>query len=109
LDVRVDSPAALVSRGAAVNVPLTVVCTGRRAFVEVRVSQRAGSQIAQGFAEREIVCTGDLQPVTFTVFANGKAFKKGRGIVEAQIFGCGFGVCGDESDTAEIAFTNKKH
>jgi hypothetical protein len=38
-----------------------------------------------------------------TVFANnGKAFKKGKAVAQADIFGC-LQVCGSESDTAEIA------
>jgi hypothetical protein len=102
LDVKVNSPATLVSKGAAVNVPLDVVCTSKQADLFVRVNQRAGSQIAQGDAYKLITCEGDLQQVTVTVFANGKAFKKGTGVAEAEIFGC-FRFCGSETDTAEIA------
>jgi hypothetical protein len=102
LDVKVNSPATLVSKGAAVSVPLDVVCTSKQADLLVRVNQRAGSQIAQGDAYKLITCEGDLQQVTVTVFANGKAFKKGVGVAEAEIFGC-FRFCGSETDTAEIA------
>ena len=102
LDVRINSPATLVARGAAVDVPLDVVCTSRQAEVFVQVRQRAGSAIAQGDAFREITCEGDIQQITVTVFANGgKAFKKGTAVAEAQIFGC-IGFCGLETDTSEI-------
>jgi len=43
LDVQVQSPATLVSRGAAISVPLEIVCTSRQAEVDIQVSQRAGS------------------------------------------------------------------
>jgi hypothetical protein len=107
LDVQVNSPATLVARGAAINVPMTVICTSKRADLAVQVTQRSGSAIAQGFAENEITCTGDLQQVTFTATAQGRAFKKGPAVAEAQIFGCGFGTCGQESDTAQIIIVKK--
>ena len=107
LDVRIKSPATLVARGAAVDVPLDVVCTSRRADVFVQVRQRAGSEIAQGDAFREITCEGDIQEVTVTVFADGgKAFKKGTAVAEAQIFGC-ISFCGLETDTAEVQIARK--
>jgi hypothetical protein len=107
LDVQVQSPATLVSRGAAISVPLEIVCTSRQAEVDIQISQRAGSAIAQGFAFEEVTCEGDLQHVDMTVFANGNAFKKGTAVVQAQIFGCLGRVCGSESDTAEIAIVKK--
>jgi hypothetical protein len=107
LDVQVQSPATLVSRGAAISVPLEIVCTSRQAEVDIQVSQRAGSAIAQGFAFEEVTCEGDLQHVDVTVFANGNAFKKGTAVVQAQIFGCLGRTCGSESDTAEIAIVKK--
>jgi hypothetical protein len=107
LDVRINSPATLVARGAAVDVPLEVVCTSRRAEIFVQVRQRAGSEIAQGDAFTEITCEGDIQEVTVTVFANGgKAFRKGTGVAEAQIFGC-IGFCGLETDTAEVQIARR--
>jgi hypothetical protein len=107
LDVRVQSPATLVSRGAAISVPLEIVCTSSQAEVDVHVTQRAGSAIAEGFAFKEVTCEGDLQHVDVTVFASGNAFKKGTAVAEAQIFGCFPRFCGSESDTAEIAIVKK--
>jgi hypothetical protein len=97
----------LVSRGAAISVPLEIVCTSNQAEVDVRVTQRAGSAIAEGFAFKEVTCEGDLQHVDMTVFASGNAFKKGTAVAEAQIFGCFPRFCGSESDTAEIAIVKK--
>jgi hypothetical protein len=109
LDVQIQSPATLLSRGAAINVPLQVVCTSQQADVFVQVTQRAGSEIAQGFGFKTITCEGDLQAVNVTVSANsGKAFKKGTAVAQAEIFGC-LRFCGSESDTAEIAIAKSGH
>src|SRR6266516_2029786 len=50
LDVQVESPATLVARGAAVDVPLEVTCNASFADVFVTVTQKAGSGsgVAQG-------------------------------------------------------------
>jgi len=46
LDVHVESPATLVARGAAVDVPLEVTCNASpNAFVSVTVTQRSGSGV----------------------------------------------------------------
>jgi hypothetical protein len=107
LDVQINSPATLAARGAALKVPLNVLCTSQRAEVSVQVSERVGSRIAQGYSDQLITCTGDIQPFTATVFANGNAFKKGQAVATAQIFGCGFGTCGSETDSAQIAVVRK--
>ena len=107
LDVRIQSPATLLSRGAAITVPLEVVCTSNQADVFVQVTQRAGSEIAQGFGQKTITCEGDLQTVNVTVAANGgKAFKKGTAVAQAEIFGC-LQSCGSESDTAVTAIARR--
>ena len=108
LDVQVQSPATLVSRGAAVDLPLQIVCTSNRAEVDVQVTQRAGSEIAQGFAFTDVTCEGDLQQVHIIVPARGgKAFKKGSAVAQAEIFGCLARTCGSESDTATIDLVKK--
>src|SRR4030095_6721901 len=57
LDVQVESPARLVARGAAVDVPLEVTCTATVADVSVRVTQKAGSGVAQGGGSTSVGCT----------------------------------------------------
>ena len=100
LDLQVNSPATLASRGAAVNVPLTVLCNSTTANVNVQVTERVGSKIAQGAVYQQITCTGLIQPVTITVPAGVNAFKKGPAIVNATIFACGHGTCGNVSAPA---------
>src|SRR6266508_3738327 len=77
LDVQVESPASLVARGAAVDVPLEVTCNAspNNAFIQVTVTQRAGSGIAQGTA-----------------------------VASAEILGCSpdFFTCGSETDSEII-------
>jgi hypothetical protein len=107
LDVQVESPAHLVSRGAAVDVPLEVTCNAapNTAFVQVTVTQRAGSGVAQGSGSTAVGCTGSGQQVTVRVQAfGGKAFKQGTAVASAEISGCtaNFSVCGNETDSETI-------
>jgi hypothetical protein len=104
LDVQVQSPAHLVSRGAAVDVTLEVTCNATgNAFVQVAVTQRSGSGIAQGFGFEEVGCTGSGEQVVVRVQASGgKAFKQGTAVVSAEIFGCNNVTCGSETDSEVI-------
>lgn len=107
LDVQVESPASLVARGAAVDVPLEVTCNARpdTSFVQVTVTQKAGSGVAQGFGSTSVGCTGSGQRITVRVRASGaKTFKQGTAVADAEIFGCtqNFSVCGNETDSEVI-------
>src|SRR5262245_41443086 len=79
LDVQVGSPAQLVARGAAVDVPLEVTCNATgTADVFVGVSQKSGSGVAEGFGSARVGCTGSGQQITVRVRATGgKTFKQG--------------------------------
>jgi hypothetical protein len=78
LDVQVESPARLLARGAAVEVPLEVTCNAVGTVdVQVTVTQRSGSGATQGFGFDQVGCTGAGEQVTVVVQAFGaKAFKK---------------------------------
>ena len=104
LDVQVQSPAHLVSRGAAVDVTLEVTCNATgNAFVQVAVTQRSGSGIAQGFGFEEVGCTGSGEQVVVRVQASGaKVFKQGTAVATAEIFGCNNVTCGSETDSEVI-------
>jgi hypothetical protein len=105
LDVQVGSPARLVARGAAVDVPLEVTCSGTSsADVFVSVTQKSGSGVAEGFGFTSVGCTGSGQQITVRVQASGgKTFKQGPAVASAEIFGCGRSVCGSETDSEVIA------
>jgi len=108
LDVQVESPARLVARGAAVDVPLEVTCNAiGTASVNVSVTQKAGSGVAQGFGFTEVGCTGSGQQITIRVQATsgGKTFKQGIAVATAQIFGCNNTTCGSETDSETIDIT----
>jgi hypothetical protein len=104
LDVQVESPARLLARGAAIEVPLEVTCSGTGTVdLFVSVSQRSGSGVAEGGAFESVPCSGSGEQVTVTVQATGgKVFKKGTAVVTAEIFGCNEAVCGSETDTEVI-------
>jgi hypothetical protein len=106
LDVQVESPARLLARGAAIEVPLEVTCSGTgTADVFVRVSQRSGSGVAEGFGFEQVPCSGAGERITVVVQATGgKTFKKGTAVVTAEVSGCtpDFVTCGTETDTEVI-------
>jgi hypothetical protein len=105
LDVQVQSPARLVSRGAAVDVTLEVTCNAPGPFVQVALTQRSGSGLAQGFGSEQVGCTGSGELVVIRARASaGKAFKQGTAVADAEIFGCSadFRVCGSETDSEVI-------
>jgi hypothetical protein len=104
LDVQVESPARLVSRGAAVDVTLEVTCNSPfGADVFVNVTQKAGSGVAQGFGFDSVGCTGSGEQVVIRVQASGgKTFKQGTAVASAEIFGCNNVTCGSETDSEVI-------
>jgi hypothetical protein len=104
LDIQVQSPARLLARGAAVDVPLEVTCNATgTAFVSVSVTQKAGSGVAQGFGSTQVGCTGSGQQITVRVQASGgKTFKQGPAVATAEIFGCNNVTCGSETDSEII-------
>jgi hypothetical protein len=102
LDVQAES-GTLVARGAAVDVQVEVTCTSPQAFVDITVTQRVGSAIANGFGTTTVGCTGASQRIVVRVTAFGdKAFRKQEAVVTATISGCIGSLCGSETDTATI-------
>ena len=62
------SPATLVSRGAAVDVPVDVHCNAQYVSLTVRLSERVGSQTATGVNyTTQVACTGGHQRVLVRV------------------------------------------
>jgi hypothetical protein len=104
LDVQVESPAHLVAGGAGVLVPVEVTCNATgTVFLDVTVTQKFGSGVAEGFGSTEVACTGAGEQVTVLVRATGaRVFKKGTAVVTAEVFGCNETTCGSETDTEVI-------
>jgi hypothetical protein len=105
--VQVQSPGVLQARGAAVTVPVLVVCSpGRTGFLSLSLTQRVGSDIASGSDFDEVSCTGSLQIVNMTITADGKAFRKGTASAQAELTVCQF-TCSTATDNRTIDLTNK--
>lgn len=85
--VKVESPATLIARGAAVAVTVTVVCQpGSGADINLEVTENAGGKIAKGFAFAEISCTGGFQPVTMNASAQPTVpFRTGTAFGQATL------------------------
>jgi hypothetical protein len=108
--IQVQSPGVLEARGAAVMVPVLVVCSpGDTAYPSLHLTQRVGSGIASGSGSTQLACTGNLQTVNITVPANadGEAFRKGTASAIAQMYVCNYYTCNSTTDTRTIELTNK--
>ena len=106
LEIHVNSPATLVAKGASADVTVQMECAGAQtAFVQVSLTERAGSQIASGFGSTQVGCTNRNQTVLVHVTAQpGKAFKRGTAVADGSISACtpNFRICGDEQDQRTI-------
>ncbi|MDQ1738866.1 MAG: hypothetical protein QOE53_518, partial [Pseudonocardiales bacterium] len=81
LALTVQSPATLVARGAAVDVAVDVTCNAQYAGLDVQLTERVGSRIANGYGSVQVVCTGSPQRLLVRVMASGdKAFSKGTAL-----------------------------
>jgi hypothetical protein len=102
--VRIESPALLEARGAAVTVPITVVCApGATGGLSLEVAQRVGSEVTHGFDSMQLPpCTGGFQNLSLSVTAQERAFRKGQAFASASMFICDGGGCRSLQDQREI-------
>lgn len=107
LSVEVADEATLVARGAAVSVPVEVLCpSGAGGYLSVTVTQRAGSRIASGYGTTsDFACTGATQIIHLTVNAQDMAFKRGTAVADAwlTIFAPYFGSTVSDEEIIQIA------
>ncbi|HET8657817.1 MAG TPA: hypothetical protein VFM55_02340 [Micromonosporaceae bacterium] len=88
--VQIGSPATLVAKGAAISVPVTVICApGGTGQLYVEVTQRSGGNIATGATwVYDISCTGSFQTIDVVVSASGEPFRKATALVSARFTVC---------------------
>lgn len=86
--VIISSHARLEARGAAVTVPVTVMCErGATGSLTVQVTQNVGGEIAAGEKYVPIPsCTGKYEKVNVTVVARTKAFRLGVAFTSASFY-----------------------
>jgi len=110
LKASIGSPALLVARGAAITVPVKVVCTSSRTFLDVQVTERAGGSIVSGEGFTQVACTGRSQALVVPVTAfSAKAFKKGSAFAHADLFGCIGKTCSQQTASRVIQIVKPKH
>lgn len=104
LDVSVSTSATLVARGAAVEVGVSYTCnTSQYTYLYASVTQRVGSEVANGSGQAQVTCDGTSKHTTVTVLASdGKAFRRGEAVATGNINGCGSFGCGSDSTDAII-------
>lgn len=94
LDVRVQLTASLVARGAAVDVPVAIECSGGdNASLNVQLSERVGKQVVTNGNFIPLSCTN--QTVVVRVISPSKPFQKGPAAVSAVLSGCNVNGCVD--------------
>ena len=89
LDISIGSPAHLLAKGAAVQVPVTTSCTSPygEAYVTVSLTERVGGRkTATGSQEYTVPCVGSRQTMLVTISSNnGVAFAKGTAYASGSI------------------------
>jgi hypothetical protein len=101
--IQVSSPATLLAKGAGVDVSVTASCSGLNVptgSIGVRLTEAIGKNLAIGFGQTTIPCTGVAQTVDVRVIAqSGHAFAKGPAATDAGISACtvDFFNCGSQS------------
>ena len=89
LDISIGSPAHLVAKGAAVQVPVTTSCTtpDGQAYVSVSITERVGGKkTATGSQNFVVSCIGSRQTTLVTISSdNGVAFAKGTAYASGYI------------------------
>jgi len=89
LDISIGSPAHLVAKGAAVQVPVTTSCTtpDGMAYVSVSITERVGGKkTATGTQNFTVSCIGSRQTNLVTISSNdGVAFAKGTAFASGDI------------------------
>ena len=89
LDISIGSPAHLVAKGAAVEVPVTTSCTTPygQAYVTVSITERvSGKKTAIGSKSYTVTCSGGRQTNLVTISSgNGVAFIKGTAFASGDI------------------------
>lgn len=105
LDIKIQSPAHLVAKGAALALPVEYTCSGTsNASLNVSVTEKVGSGVAEGSGFLDTLnCTGEIQTATITIpTSSAKAFIKGTSFANAEIFGCS-SFCGEQSTSGTVA------
>jgi len=92
LEAEPRSPAHLVARGAAVDVPVEYSCTANLdgMFIRLRLTEVVGGRIASGVASRTVPCDGATRVLVMRVAPEtGSApFATGRASVTTYVDGC---------------------
>ncbi|HET8684307.1 MAG TPA: hypothetical protein VFM54_20885 [Micromonosporaceae bacterium] len=106
--VQIGSPATWVAKGAAISVPVTVICApGGTGQLYVEVTQRSGGNIATGSTYvYPVSCTGSFQTINVVVSASGEPFRKGTALVSAHFTVCEWYSCITGTDQREIRVEN---
>jgi hypothetical protein len=84
-----QSPAALVAKGAAVDVPVTYTCAANFMYIQLTLTEKVGKKIASGNGSTQVTCNGTTQRILVRVNASagGAAFAKGTAATSTYVTG----------------------
>jgi hypothetical protein len=108
--VLLQSPAKILSKGAAAQVTVLVVCQPFDSFTSLNVSltEKSGNGIASGSAFLQPVpCSGEIETLRIPVTATGKPFVKGTAFGEAAFQDCNFFGCPTSTDSRSVKLTDR--
>lgn len=103
--VEVQSPALVLSGGAAVDVTAEVTCpAGQLAIVHVALSQGSGKSAVKGSDLERVTCSGAMKLVHLVVGAEPekRSWRQGSALAEAGLFGCNYFCDKMDSDSRKI-------
>lgn len=103
-----QSPATLVARAAAVDVPVEYTCTGTGMSINLTLTENVGKKIASGSGWTNVPCDGATHRTLLrvTATAGGTAFAAGSAAAQTDVSGCYVRndrwICGSDSITRTI-------
>lgn len=103
--VEVQSPALLVSNGAAADVTVEVTCpAGEAGVVHVALSQGKGKKGVSGSDLERVSCNGATRLIHLVVGAEPtkRSWQKGSALADAELFGCNYFCDKQDSDSRKI-------
>ena len=104
--LEIGDTARLVAKGAAISVPVTLLCdsTGNN-VVMLSVKEARGRELVEGSGAAEVGCG---QTADVLVSSEGGVFRAGTALAVAQVLVCDPVLgCSGLTDTAEIAIHNR--
>lgn len=110
LEVTVNDTARFDAKTGSVFLSGTITCDSDtvEAFLQARVTQRAGRMLIRGYAGTEVTCDGTTRPFELAMEGENGLFKGGNATASMAGYACGEFTCSDYQGEYTIRITGKK-